>query len=79
MNNLKLVSRFQVLRNARRILKNPLPFHHENFELHGDSFKVELSTKEKILFTRSPGLIKHILQKQHRKYQKSPLQTVDLA
>ncbi len=79
MNNLKLVSRFQVLRNARRILKNPLPFHHENFELHGDSFRVELSTKETILFTRSPGLIKHILQKQHRSYQKSPLQTVDLA
>jgi len=79
MNNLKLVSRFQVLRNARRILKNPLPFHHENFELHGDSFRVELSTKETILFTRNPGLIKHILQKQHRSYQKSPLQTVDLA
>lgn len=68
-----------MLRNARRILKNPLPFHHENFELHGDSFRVELSTKETILFTRNPGLIKHILQKQHRKYQKSPLQTVDLA
>ena len=68
-----------MLRNARRILKNPLPFHHENFELHGDSFKVELSTKETILFTRNPSLIKHILQKQHRIYQKSPLQTVDLA
>ena len=68
-----------MLRNARRILKNPLPFHHENFELHGESFKVELSTKETILFTRNPSLIKHILQKQHRIYQKSPLQTVDLA
>ncbi|MCK0192171.1 cytochrome P450 [Arenibacter sp. F20364] len=79
MNNLKLVSRLQVLKNARRILKNPLPFHHENFEQYGDCFKVQLSTKEIVLFTRSPGLIKHILQKQHKKFIKSPLQTVDLA
>lgn len=40
---------------------------------------MQLSTKEIVLFTRNPGLIKHILQKQHRKYEKSPLQTVDLA
>jgi hypothetical protein len=79
MNNLKLISRFQVLKNARRILKNPLPFHHENFEKYGDCFKVQLSTKQIVLFTRSPGLIKHILQKQHRNFEKSPLQTVDLA
>ncbi|MET7029719.1 cytochrome P450 [Sediminicola luteus] len=76
---MKLISRFQVLKNARRILKNPLPFHHENFEAHGDSFKVQLTTKETVLFTRNPGLIKHILQKQHKKFEKSPLQTVDLA
>ena len=56
-----------------------MPFHHENFEAYGDCFKVQLSSKEIVLFTRSPGLIKHILQKQHRKYEKSSLQTVDLA
>ncbi|MCM4169300.1 Pentalenene oxygenase [Arenibacter antarcticus] len=79
MNNLKLVSRFHVLKNARGILKNPLPFHHMNFEAYGDHFKIRLSGKESVLFTRNPGLIKHILQKQHKKFQKSPLQTVDLA
>ena len=56
-----------------------MPFHHENFEAYGDCFKVQLSSKEIVLFTRSPGLIKHILQKQHKKYEKSSLQTVDLA
>lgn len=56
-----------------------MPFHHENFEAHGDSFKVQLTTKETVLFTRNPGLIRHILQKQHKKFEKSPLQTVDLA
>ncbi len=56
-----------------------MPFHHENFEVSGDSFKVQLSTNDIVLFTRSPGLIKYILQKQHKNFQKSPLQTVDLA
>ena len=40
---------------------------------------MQLSTNEIVLFTRSPGLIKYILQKQHKNFQKSPLQTVDLA
>lgn len=79
MKELPLVSRFQVFKNARRILKNPLPFHRQNFEKFGDHFRVQLSAKETVLFTRSPELIKHVLQKQHKIYWKSPLQTVDLA
>lgn len=79
MYNLKLISKFQVLRNARKILKNPLPFHHRNFEAHGDHFRVSLNGKETVIFTRNPGFIKHVLQTQHKKFQKSPLQTVDLA
>ncbi|WP_026810091.1 cytochrome P450 [Arenibacter latericius] len=79
MNNLKLVSRLQVIKNARAILKNPLPFHHKNFEAYGDYFNIRLTTKKPVLFTRNPGLIKYILQKQHKKFQKSSLQTVDLA
>ncbi|MEH6682477.1 MAG: cytochrome P450 [Sediminicola sp.] len=79
MDTLPLVSRWQVVKNARGILKNPLPFHHANFKRYGDSFRVRLVTDEKILFTRNPGLIKHVLQKQHKIYHKSPLQTVDLA
>ncbi|WP_150452239.1 cytochrome P450 [Arenibacter lacus] len=79
MNKLKLISRFQVIKNARAILKNPLPFHHKNFEAYGDFFKVKVTNKETVLFTRNPDLIKHILQKQHKNFQKSSLQTVDLA
>lgn len=79
MKNLPLISRFQVFKNARRILKNPLPFHHWNFNKYGDHFRVQLGAKETVLFTRSPELIKHVLQKQHKIYWKSPLQTVDLA
>tara|TARA_R110000765_G_scaffold425931_1_gene540088 strand:+ start:411 stop:1739 length:1329 start_codon:yes stop_codon:yes gene_type:complete len=79
MRNLPIVSRFQVIKNSKRILKNPLPFHNENFKKFGDFFRVKVGGRKEIIFTRNSGLIKHILQKQHRKYQKSTLQTIDLA
>ncbi len=72
------VSFFQVLKNAKRILSNPLPFHHENFEKHGDTFEVNLGFGNSVIFTRDAGFAKHMLQNQHRKYYKSPLQTKDL-
>ncbi|WP_025666868.1 cytochrome P450 [Aquimarina megaterium] len=77
--NLPIVSFFRVLNNASRILKNPLPFHHENFEKHGDAFKVQLGFGKTVIFTRDAGFAKHMLQKQHRRYSKSELQTKDLA
>ncbi len=73
------VSFFEVLRNASRILKNPLPFHHKNFEKHGDIFRVNLGFGKSVIFTRDAGLAKYTLQKNHRNYRKSELQTRDLA
>ncbi|MDY8136718.1 cytochrome P450 [Aquimarina sp. 2201CG5-10] len=74
-----IVSFFKVLKNTSRILKNPLPFHNENFEKHGDIFKVQLGPVKTVTFTRDAGFAKHMLQKQHRKYHKSELQSKDLA
>ena len=79
MENLPTISLYQVFRNRKRILKNPLPFHNENFKKFGDSFRVKVGMGKSVVFTRNPGLIKHLLQKQHKSYHKSPLQTVDLA
>ena len=73
------VSFFEVLKNAGSILKNPLPFHHRNFEKHGDVFKVSLGFGKSVLFVRDAGLAKHMLQKQHKIYHKSPLQSKELA
>jgi len=70
---------FKVYANARRILKNPLPFHHENFEKLGDTFFIKLGLGKGSVLTRNQGLIAHILQKQQKKYYKSKLQTKDLA
>jgi cytochrome P450 len=73
------VSPWTVLRNRRRILKNPLPFHHEKFEEYGDTFKIKITPTTRVVFTRDPIIVRHILQKNHRNYAKSELQTRDLA
>ncbi|WP_438710316.1 cytochrome P450 [Aquimarina muelleri] len=77
--NPSTVSFFKVLKNAGRILRNPLPFHHENFQKYGDVFKVKIGLGKSVIFTRDGGFAKHMLQKQHKKYAKSDLQTKDLA
>jgi len=79
MKNLHTVKRLEVLKNSKRILKNPLPFHNEKFKEFGHTFKVQTGWNQDIVFTQNPGFIKHILQKQHKAYQKSTLQTKDLA
>lgn len=79
MKNLPTIPRYEVLKNRKRILNNPLPFHNENFEKYGDVFRVRIGLHKSVIFTRNPGHIKQVLQTQNRKYHKSPLQTVDLA
>lgn len=79
MNDLPTISRYQVFKNRKRILKNPLPFHRENFGKFGDIFWVKVGLGKPVIFTRNPDLIRHVLQKQHKNYHKSPLQTEDLA
>lgn len=79
MKDLPTISQFQVFKNRKTILKNPLPFHRANFEKYGDIFRVRVGFRKAVVFTRNATIIKHILQKQHRKYEKSELQTVDLA
>lgn len=79
IKKLPLVSRTHVFKNRKAILKNPLPFHHDNFNRLGDIFEIEVGFKKRIVFTRHAKYIKQILQKEHKKYQKSSLQTVDLA
>ncbi|MBT8323347.1 MAG: cytochrome P450 [Eudoraea sp.] len=79
MNSLPTISRSEVFRNRKRILKNPLPFHRENFDKLGDTFRVKVFMGPPVVFTRDAGTIAHVLQKNHKNYQKSPLQTRDLA
>ena len=79
MNDLYTVPFYRVLINSASILKDPLPFHKSNFDKYGDTFGLMLNPKDRILFTKDAELIKHVLQKDHRNWQKSYLQTHNLA
>ncbi|PRX57720.1 cytochrome P450 [Flagellimonas meridianipacifica] len=79
MKKLPHVSALKVLKNSRQILKNPLPFHYENFEKLGDTFRISIPGEGKVIFSRDPEWVKQVLQKKHRSYSKSKLQTKDLA
>ncbi len=79
MKTVPTISLYKVLKNRKSILKNPLPFHHANFEKHGDTFKINLGKNNTWVFTRNAESIRYILQKNHKNYGKSHLQTKDLA
>ncbi len=73
------VSMFRFFANSVNILKNPLPFHHENFEKLGDTFQLNIGPGKYVVFSRDAGFAQYALQKNQRNYKKSTIQTIDLA
>ncbi|WP_299682472.1 cytochrome P450 [uncultured Dokdonia sp.] len=70
---------FAFLKNANKIVKNPLPFHHKNFEEKGDTFRLKLGAGKSVIFSRNPEFAMYTLQKNQRNYTKSKIQTKDLS
>ena len=73
------VSLLQFIKHSFKILKNPLPFHHRNFNKYGDIFRLNIGAKNHIFFSRDAQLAIHVLQKNQKNYTKSKIQTKDLA
>ena len=73
------VSLPKFLKHSLSILRNPLPFHHANFLLHGNSFRLKVGFGKSVIFTRDAELLSYVLQKNQKNYTKSPIQTRDLA
>lgn len=73
------VSSFTFFKNAKRILKNPLPFHRENFEALGDTFRLNLGFSKSVVFSRDPDLAIYALRDNQKNFRKSEIQTKDLA
>jgi cytochrome P450 len=76
--NIPEVSLFRFLRHSANILKNPLPFHHKNFEEKGDTFRLNIGFNKSVIFSRDAGLVEYVLQKNQKNYVKSEIQTKDL-
>ncbi|MCT8339689.1 cytochrome P450 [Flavobacteriaceae bacterium TK19130] len=77
--NIPKVPLLRFLKHSFEILKNPLPFHHENFRRHGDTFKLQIGLKSSVVFSRDAAFLQYVLQKNQRNYTKSTIQTQDLA
>jgi len=78
MRSIHKVSAFRFLSRSRQIYKDPLPFHRENFQRYGNTFKISPKPGLTIHFTCDTEVTQHILQKNQRNYHKSSLQTEDL-
>ncbi|MBT8261625.1 MAG: cytochrome P450 [Bacteroidia bacterium] len=61
--------------NAEAIRKNPIPFHRQFFNSYGDTFSVKLGRKKHIMLSRDKEVVQYILQKNHKNYYKSTIQT----
>ncbi len=68
----------QFIKHSLKILRNPLPFHHQNFSKHGDVFKLKIGFNREIYFCRDAAFASYVLQKNQRNYIKSKIQTKDL-
>lgn len=67
------------LRHSLNILKNPLPFHQNNFARKGNTFSLTIGLNKKIYFSRDAQFAEYVLQKNQRNYTKSKIQTEDLS
>ena len=72
------VSLLKFLKHSANILKNPLPFHHDNFQKKGDTFRLNIGFNKSVIFSRDAGLVEYVLQKNQKNYVKSEIQTKDL-
>ncbi|WP_282017279.1 cytochrome P450 [Salegentibacter mishustinae] len=72
------VSLMKFLKHSANILKNPLPFHHDNFQKKGDTFRLNIGFNKSVIFSRDAGLVEYVLQKNQKNFVKSEIQTKDL-
>ncbi|NND87848.1 MAG: cytochrome P450 [Flavobacteriaceae bacterium] len=77
--HIPVVPLHRFLKHSLDILKNPLPFHHRNFQQKGDTFQLNIGFRDHVVFSRDAGFLQYVLQKNQRNYTKSPIQTVEVA
>ena len=76
--NIPTVPLNRFIKHSLDILKNPLPFHHRNFEAQGDVFKLKIGFRNSVIFIRDAAFAEYVLQKNQKNYTKSKIQTEDL-
>ncbi|AYA36951.1 cytochrome P450 [Hymenobacter oligotrophus] len=67
------VPRLRAFRNSLALAENPIPVLTQYLDELGDTIGLHMGGIKPTLLTRDPGLIQHILQKNHRNYPKSEM------
>ncbi|GAA3646275.1 cytochrome P450 [Flavivirga jejuensis] len=70
---------YKFLIQSSTIAKNPIPFHNKWFNEVGDTFAIKSPFYGHIVLTRDAAITKHMLQKNHKVYHKSKIQTTYLS
>lgn len=66
---------FKFVFHASQIARNPIPFHKMMFGEYGDTLSIRRFFAPPVILTRDAEIARHTLQKYHRRYSKSKLQT----
>ena len=72
---LPFIPRWKSLRNSLRFSYNPIAALDQYVAEYGHTFRFYLGGMVPGILTTDPGLARHVLQKEHRKWRKSPIQT----
>ena len=79
-STLPAVPRYKSFKNIPRFVKNPIPVLSEFVEEYGNTFSLNVGGgSERAIVSVDPEFIQAILQKHHRRYNKSMIQTDILA
>ena len=72
------VPRWRVLRDLLRLARRPIPTFQRYLRTYGDNFTLSVDGSRTTHFTVDPDVVQHVLQRNHRNYEKSEVQTVEL-
>jgi cytochrome P450 len=74
-----LVPRYLSILRAAKFIANPIPVLNNHLRQFGPNYRFHIGGFKKGFLTTDPEIIQHVLQKNHRNYRKSDIQTGLLA
>ena len=72
------VPRWRVIGDLLRLMRRPIPTFQRYLRTYGDNFVLSVDGSRTTHFTVDPEVVQHVLQRNHRNYEKSEVQTVEL-
>ncbi len=79
MKKYPLIPRIKSLKRVLSFVHSPIPVMYQYIQEYGDTFHMYLGGVKKGLVTSDPKIIRQVMQKNHKNYEKSELQTKMLA